>query len=150
MVRSKGKGAEREILSPAEKSALIEQRRELEATVKEHESYGKGTAAEQLDLGKVKQEIAYIDRAIAEREPPKLRGNDKDKMLKEAESIEDQLRQGMPTREEMRFPGKNPGAVRKHMGWIKRNQELIERYRTIQKTVNPHDPRSVENLRRDK
>jgi hypothetical protein len=56
----------------------------------------------------------------------------------------------MPTRDEMRFPAKNPGAVRKHMAWSTKNAQRIERYRYIQRVLNPDDPRSVENLRREK
>jgi hypothetical protein len=151
MTRGKGKQSRpKEILSASEKEAIIDQRKELEATLKERESYGVGTKAEQIDVAKVTAEIKRLDQAIADRLPPKVRGVQKDRMAKEAESIEESLRAGMPTRDEMRFPGKNPGAVRKHMNWVKRNAGNIERYRNIQRTLNPQDPRSIENLRRDK
>jgi hypothetical protein len=118
--------------------------------LKERESYGVGTAAEQLDISNIKKEIDYLDRAIAEREAPKVRGQTKDNLIKEAEDLEATMREGMPTREEMRFPGKNPGAVHKHQSWCKRNAENIERYRYIQQVLNPEAPKSIENLRRDK
>jgi hypothetical protein len=56
----------------------------------------------------------------------------------------------MPTRDEMNHPAKNPGAVRKHMRWDVRNKPLIERFRTIQRLINPDEPESIENLRKDK
>ena len=148
MVR--GSGKTKELLSAAEKEGLLDQKRELQDTLKETQQYGKGTAAEQLDQAALGRQISHIDKAIADREPIKLRGVQKDEMAKEAEEIENALREGMPTRDEMRFPAKNPGAVRKHMAWGVKNAQRIERYRYIQRTLNPDDPRSVENLRREK
>lgn len=148
MVR--GSGKTKEILTPAEKGGLLDEKRELQGTLKETQLYGKGTAAEQLDQAALQRGIDHIDKVIADREPPRLSGTKKDEMAKEAEQIENELREGMPTRDEMRFPAKNPGAVRKHMGWSDRNAQRIERYRYIQRVLNPDDPRSVENLRREK
>ena len=148
MVR--GSGKVKELLSQAEKEDLLDQKQGLMDIQKETESYGKGTSAEQVDQAAIQRQIQRIDKAIADREPPKLRGPQKDEWAKEAEQIENELREGMPTKEEMRFPAKNPGAVRKHMNWDARNREKIERYRYIQRVLNPDDPRSIENLRREK
>jgi len=148
MVR--GSGKTKELLSTTEKEGLLDQKRELQDTLKETQQYGKGTAAEQLDQAALQGQINRIDTVIAEREPPKLSGIKKDELAKEAERLENELREGMPTREEMRFPGRNPGAVRKHMNWDRSNAPKIERYRYIQRLLNPEVPRSVENLRREK
>jgi len=148
MVR--GSGKIKELLSPAEKEGLLEQKREMQDTLKETQQYGKGTAAEQLDQAKLQQQMDRIDKAIADREPPKLRSAQKDELAKEAKALEEELRVGMPSKDEMSHPSKNPGAVRKHMGWNSRNAQRIERYRYIQRVLNPDDPRSVENLRREK
>lgn len=145
MVRSKG---HKEILSSTEKEVLQGEKRELQDSLKTE--FGVGTAAQQIDKAKIQKQIDNIDRAIAERQVPKVRGAEKDAMAREAERIEEELREGMPTRDEMRYPVKNPGAVRKHMNWDKRNAPKIERYRYIQRILNPDDPRSVENLRKDK
>jgi hypothetical protein len=147
MVRAKGHG---EILSPAEKQDLREQKRELEESLKERQSYGAGTSAEQLDTGKIQQQINRIDKAISDREPKKITGIEMDKLVKEAVELEEKLKEALPTRDEMDHPSKNPGAVRKHMRWLDRNQVNIERWRYIQRTINPYDPRSVENLRKEK
>lgn len=148
MVR--GSGKTKELLTPSEKEGLLDQKRELQDTLKETQQYGKGTSAEQLDQAALQRQINRIDTVIAEREPPKLRGVQKDDLAKEAQKIEEELMDGMPTREEMRFPARNPGAVRKHMNWLNRNNPKIERYRYIQRLINPDAPRSVENLRREK
>ena len=148
MVR--GKGKMKELLSESEKEALLNEKQELQATIKERSQYGIGTAAEQIDQSIIKKQIDKIDQAIADREPPKLRAVDKNAMAKEAEEIEAELREGMPTKNEMDHPGSNPGAVRKHMNWDARNRDKIERYRYIQRCLNPEDPRSVENLRKEK
>ena len=64
--------------------------------------------------------------------------------------IEDRLVVGMPTRYEMDHPARCPGAVRKHLAWLSRNNPLIERYVEIQKILRPEEPKSVEALRKDK
>jgi hypothetical protein len=148
MTRGKGKGT-KEILSRSEEDLLRAEQHDLQGALKDTE-FGIGTAAEQIDKDKIKKQIQGIDRAIAERQAPRLKGSEKDAMAKEAEEIEAELREGMPTKHEMDHPGSNPGAVRKHMSWDKRNSDKIERYRYIQKCLNPDDPRSVENLRRDR
>jgi len=150
MVRARGTGKHKELLSQSEKEAMLSDKKELQETIRDRSQYGIGTAADQIDQAVIKKQIDRIDRAIADREPPKLRGADKDSMAKEAEEIEQELREGMPTKNEMDHPGSNPGAVRKHMNWDKRNQEKIERYRYIQRCLNPEDPRSIENLRKEK
>ena len=152
MVRSKGTAvkAPKEILSEAEKQTLQEEKRSLQDALKEAGQYGVGTQAEQMDKATIQKQIDRIDQAIVSREAPRVRGSEKDDLIKEAEAIENELREGMPTRDEMDHPAKNPGAVRKHMNWSSRNNAKIERYRYIQRIINPEDPRSVENLRRDK
>jgi hypothetical protein len=149
MVRGSGKTKEMP-LSSSEKENLLDQKRELQYTLKETQQYGKGTSAEQIDQTKIQRQITQIDQTIQDREPPKLKGSQKDELAEEAKRIEEELREGMPTRDEMSFPAKNPGAVRKHMNWSAKNVQRIERYRYIQRVINPDAPRSVENLRREK
>lgn len=146
---TRGTGKHKEILSHSEKETLVESKRDLEQSLKDAQEAGKGTAAEAIDTGAIKREINRIDQAIHDREAPRVSGINKDRMAKEASDLERVMQDGMPTREEMAHPSKNPGAVRKHLNWSARNAENIERYRTIQRTINPDDPRSVENLRRD-
>lgn len=148
MVR--GSGKMKELLSASEKENLLDQKRELQDSIKDATMYGKGTAAEQIDQAKAQKQIDNIDKAIADREPPKVKGSQKDALVAEVEQLEAEIREGMPTRDEMRYPARNPGAVRKHMGWSSRNAQKIERYRYLQRLLNPDDPRSIENLRREK
>lgn len=147
MVRSRG---HKEILSRTEKETLVDAKKDLEQTLKDKREAGIGTAAEQIDEGAIQREIKRIDNAIHDREAPRVRGIEKDRLAKEAQDIERKLQEGMPTKEEMAHPSSNPGAVRKHLNWAARNTPDIERYRYIQKVINPDDPRSVENLRREK
>jgi len=148
MVRSKGKV--KEFLSNTEKDVLTGQRADFVTQLKDLNEFGQGTAAAQIDKGAIQKQIDRIDRTIAEREPPKVSGARRDELIKEAEAIKVQLAIGMPTRDEMNHPAKNPGAVRKHMRWDVRNKPLIERFRTIQRLINPDEPESIENLRKDK
>lgn len=146
MVRGSGK----ELLSASEKEALLDQKKELESTLKEKEEWGKGTAAEGIDSGRIKAEIAHIEKAIHDREPPRLKDITKDKIAGEIRELESSLKQGMPSRDEMNHPEKNAGAVRKHIAWCQRNGQNIERYKYLQRTLNKDNPESYERLRRDK
>jgi len=148
MVR--GSGKMKELLSASEKENLLDQKKELQDTLKEAVIYGKGTAAEQINQATVQRQIDSIDKAIADREPPKVKGSQKDALASELEALESAIHEGMPTRDEMRYPARNHGAVRKHMNWCTKNAQNIERYRYLQRVLNPEDPRSIENLRREK
>lgn len=148
MVR--GRRKPREYLSASGKADLLSQKKELETTLKEREAYGAGTRAEQIDISKIRQEIAYIDKAIEDREPPKVRGTGKDRLVKEAEELKAKILEGMPTRYEMDFPHKSPGSVNKHLSWARRNVQNLERWREVQLTLNPEAPESIESYRLEK
>lgn len=151
MVRSKGKAKkQQEVLSNTEKEVLSGQRQDLVTQLKDLNEFGQGTAASQIDKGAIQKQIDRIDRTMEVYAPPKLSGARRDELVKEAEDIKVKLAIGMPTREEMNHPAKNPGAVRKHMYWDSRNKPLIERFRTIQRLINPDEPESIETLRKDK
>lgn len=138
-------------MSPSEIQSLTDEKRELESIIKEvGEGVGEGSSGSQIDLNKIKREIAGIQNAIDTRSAPVPKGADKDKLVKEEGELENLIAEGMPTRYEMQFPTKNPGAVRKHMEWCKRNQLRIERYVLIQKMLRPLEPKSIEVLRKDK
>jgi len=152
MVRSKKavRRKPKEYLSPSERQSLEGEKRELETTISEMDGSGKGTPAEQIDVGRLQGEIKRLDVAIQERTPAEARGIQKDKYIKEEKVLEETIGTGMPTWHEMRKPSMNPGAVRKHMNWCDRNQANIERYRELQRILRPMDPKSIENLRKEK
>lgn len=137
-------------MSQSEREAIQSERRELEDTLNELEGYGKGTQAEQIDAHRIKSEIQRLDNAVSARTPKEVRGVQKDKLMAEEKEIEDALKVGMPTWFEMRKPSMNPGAVRKHMNWLVRNNPRIERYREIQRILRPMNPKSIESLREEK
>ncbi|MHA1949987.1 MAG: hypothetical protein ACW987_08950 [Candidatus Thorarchaeota archaeon] len=145
--RKKPVAQTQEILSVSEKEALLDQKRELEDTLREAENFGQGTAAEQLDKNNLKRQIARIDDEIEARSVSDPRGKTKDNLHKEVDELAEKLKEGLPTRYEMDHPAKCPGAVRKHMGWLDRNDEHIKRWRYIQRVLNPDSPRSIEELR---
>ena len=134
-------------MSPSEVQSLQDEKRELEATEREiQEGAGDG----RIDASRIRKEISRIDNAIGERTPERVSGTRETSLKKEEESLELKIAEGMPTRDEMMRPTKNPGAVRKHIEWCKRNQASIERYVQIQRTLRPLEPKSIEVLRREK
>ena len=148
MVRPKGKVPE--FLSTTEKDVLNEQKKDLETQLKDIKEFGAGTPAAQMDQSAISQQIKRIDNVIENRSAPKVSGSRKDELYKECLQIREVLVQGMPTKYEMDHPAKCPGAVRKHLNWLRKNSVLIERHRTIQRLINPDEPESVEDLRKEK
>lgn len=150
MVRAKAKP--KEVLSVTELDDLKGQREELERSLREGEGYGAGTPGEQIDTSKTKREIARISAAIIDGTPGKLTGTQKDSLEREARQLEERFLEGMPTKYEMDHPAKCPGAVRKHMKWLQRNEATgaVDRYRQIQRTLRPGEEKSIESLRKDR
>lgn len=101
----------------------------------------------------MKNQIKKLDNTI-QKNAQLLRTTprERDEMAKEAEALEEKFQRGMPTRFEMNHPARCPGAVKKHMTWLQNNQNTgdVERYRTIQRRLNPGEERSIESLRKDK
>ena len=153
MVRGKGTTAApkvKEYLAPSAVQDLRDEQKEINSVIREVESgAGAGTRGA-VEVSALKRQSQAIDRTIEERTAPTARGIQKDKLLAEEKELEDQLSLGMPTRYEMAQPTKNPGAVRKHMEWDKRNAHLIRRYVEIQRILRPMEPKSIEVLRKDK
>lgn len=151
MVR--GSGKQKQLLSVAETATLNDEKKELELTLKETEGYGKGTERDgAVDVSRIRMQIDRIDKAIEEGRPGRLTSMQKDALLKESKSLEEKFMEGLPTKWEMDHPAKCPGAVRKHMKWITRFERtgLVERYRTIQRLLNPGEELSIESLRKEK
>jgi hypothetical protein len=102
------------------------------------------------DKGEVTRRISRLKNALVTQSPPEdLPGAAKDKLYKEAKALEDKLRQGMPSREEMR---KNPpGTVGEWMRYEKANKKDILKWKNIQQMLEPtsDDPdlSNVERLR---
>lgn len=151
MIRSRKKKTA--VLSVTEIENLKSEKRELEQALKEAEGYGAGTAGEQLDKARIKQQIAYYDRAIAEGMPPsRIAGKTKDSLYREEKELEEQFKKSLPTRYEMEHPAKCPGAVRKHLKWLNENEKTgyVDRYREIQRILRPGEEKSIESLRKEK
>jgi hypothetical protein len=137
-------------LSTTEMESLREEKHDLQTMLKEAEGYGEGTGRSQ-DASLIKKQIDRIDIVLEEGKPGKLTSMQRDALAKEAHELEEKFRNGLPTKYEMDHPAKCPGAVRKHMKWLERNDRgLVERYRTIQRLLNPGEELSVESLRKEK
>jgi len=152
MVRSKATTVEKvvNVLSESERETLRELKAEAEDTLKHTGEFGKGTSAEQIDEGRVKAEIAHYEKALHDGSPV-VRGKKYDDLVREGMRISEILEKGLPTRDEMRHPSKNPGAVRKHLKWVHSHAEANARYENIRKTLGADcELPSVEQLRKEK
>jgi len=138
MVRPKGK-----ILSISEREGLVDEKRELEGQLKQV-GVGMGTAAEQMDTGAIRRQVAHLDKAIHEGTAPAVRGVGKDRLYARAKELKEIIIKGMPTQYEMDNPGKCVGAVGKHRNWEKATHMAREEFRQIMRTLEPDDPTAVD------
>ena len=147
MVRARKK---KQVLAPSELETLKSDKKETEAMLKAAEGYGDGGPGSQMDKGRVKAEIAKLDKAIHDGSPRKMRGGDKDKMADKAKGLAESIKDGMPTRDEMRNLRDNPDAPFKNLEWQKRNSQNIQDYKQIMRSLEPGDPgaSNIERLRR--
>ena len=149
MVR--GKGTPKEILAQSEVETLRDEQREIETTIKEASAANGSTRGGAVDVNRLRAKSQYIDKAIEERSAREVRGKEKDKLFSEEREIEDRISRGIPTTYEMDRPAKNPGAVDKHLNWLKRNDADIRRYAEIQKLKGPNEERKyIDQLRKEK
>lgn len=141
----------KQLLGVSEIEGLKEEKRELENTIKEADGFGAGTGRE-INRGAIQNQIKRLDEAIGSGSPGRMTGAKKDDLAKRAQQLEAEFEKGMPTRFEMSHPAKCPGAVKKHMTWLKNNEfnGRVDEYRQIQRTLNPGEELSIERLRKDK
>ena len=144
---TRGKGTVKKILSYSERQSLQEDKREAESLLKEAQS-GAGYARG-VDEGALRRQIGHLDKELHDTRAPKLGAVQKDAIHKEVSELAEKLKEGMPTRAEMAHPARYPGAVRKHMLWDKRNRENINRYKELNRRLEPEAPANYEELRRD-
>jgi len=131
----------------------VDEKRELQSAQREAAEYGKGTERDGVvNVSVIQRQIERIDKAIEEGTPGKLTGMQKDALVKEAMDLEERFKEGLPTKYEMDHPAKCPGAVRKHMKWLLRFEKtgMVERYKNIQRLLNPGEELSWESLRKEK
>lgn len=153
MVRGKGK-TEPQVLSESELQTLRDERKEVRETLdalegKGTEKYGDGTPAQGIDRAALNRQDQRLRDAIDRGSPRKVSGLDKDRMVKESEDIENCLKEGMPSYDEMQNPRKHVGADRKELNWQRKNVHNVIRWREIQRTLRPGDPTAgnIERLR---
>lgn len=101
------------------------------------------------DKAVVKGKLHRMQKALQEQSAPELTPLMKDKVVARGKELEEKIREGMPSSEEMR---KNPpGAVGKHMRWERKNKAAIMEWKNTQVAMNKgsDDPdlANVERLR---
>ena len=97
------------------------------------------------DRGAVVQRLTRIKQSLTKQSPPEVPGLVKDKLAAEAKALEETIRPGMLSQEEMR---KNPaGSVGLHMKWEKAKKAAIMRWKNIQQILEPSsDDPDLSNL----
>ncbi len=137
----------KEVLSVAEREALKRELKDIE-----RESTHKETGSNRSDginRDVMKRQASRLDKAIHDR-TPNLSPEEKNKVYKRAQELEDKIRVGMPTRNEMEQPERHPGAIRKQYEWNKRNSKDIKEWKNCKRSLDKDDPTTsnIEKFRR--
>jgi len=148
MVRSKKK----EVLSAAQIRDLMGEKAEIESHIKilEEENAGEGTRGKAaIDIGRMRREVRFLEQAIKDGTPPRITGQKKDELKKEADKLAEEIRKNMPSFSEMRDPARYPGAIQKNIMWEKAQQANVLKWKQIQRILEPQNPTAsnVEMLR---
>lgn len=138
------------VMSPSELKTIKDERKFTENMLRDvdSESYGKGSAGSQMD----KEALRRMATRYAKQEdmytPKALRGANKDKVAKECQKLESEFTKGMLTKEETR----DVASVYKHLAWEKKNSSAIQKWKQLQRRLEPGDPSAsnIERLRREK
>ena len=146
MTRGKGKGKyihkEDRTYTHGELADIDSQINEIDGQIKEAEIPGR---TRQVNVPALKKQRDYLDMVRHENAPKAPRsGVKKDEMWNEARQLEKELKDGMPTKEEMAHPATHPGAVHKHLNWDKKNQDKILRYKELMRNLSPQDPTAMD------
>ena len=139
-------------MSAGEIQDIRGQKQEAEASLRYATENQVGGAGGAIDKNKLKAEINRYDAILHQGTPKKVSGMQKDAMVKEVERIKAEMQVNMPTQYEMDHPAKCPGAVQKHMKWDERNRENIQKFKTLQRQIDPDNPTNTnyDLLRREK
>ena len=101
------------------------------------------------EKGIVQRQLQRLSGNIDEQTPPDVAGPELDKVSKREKELTAQIREGMPSAEEMRR--KPPGAVGRHIAWEKRNKPAILEWKNCRLILNKGsddpDQANVETLR---
>lgn len=142
------------ILSASEVEHLKGEQKDLQTNLDaiEKDRYGAGTIAASLDTGRLKMQIKRLDKVIEAGTSRPVSGINKDRIARDAQILGEKIQQGMPTRDQMIQTSKYPGVVRKHVEWNKHNRNDIQRWKQMQRHLNPDDPTrsNIETLRKEK
>lgn len=135
------------VLSVSEKDLLKQEVQEIRSGLREMdaEKFGEGTK-HQVDAAKMRAQADRLEQAVREGEAGSLCGSAKDKVYKQARELEEKIKQGMLSKEEMR----NAGNARAHLEWEQRNARAIEEWKQARRRLEPNDPNAsnIEQLRR--
>lgn len=112
-------------------------RERLEDEKKMHEEQLKNPFVQ--DKGPALRSIQNIDRLLRDQAPePTVPGSVRDALKAERDRLREKIRQGMPTKEQMRRCG--PNDVYEHMNWERVNKPDILRYKNVCRQLEPDNP----------
>ena len=145
------RGKSKRILTPGEVEDIKGMKAEAEEQIRMM-GVGAGTHADSIDKARLQKQVNYYGRLLDEGKAPKVRGTNRDRLAEEAKEIRERVTGAMLTRDQMDRPSKNPGAIQKQVRFMKTYKKDIQRYKEIQRTLEPDDPTAVdlERFRKEK
>ena len=143
--------AQAKVLSASQRAALLDEKRDLEATIRDAEDGEKtgNPRAGMIDKKYIEADISRLDKQIQSGTPGKITNATKDKLSSRAEELRKEILIGMPNYDQMMKPARYPGIVRKNVEWTKRTTKACEEYKQVMRRLEPDDPTasSVEAFR---
>lgn len=116
-----------ELLRPQQTAALAEEKKRINNAIRDRPEMVQDKAA-------AHKQVREISQMLESQAPKALKGKDKDTAIAEVEKLQNEITQGMPSKQEMRECP--TGAIKKHTSWEKRNKEKLARWKELQLRLN--------------
>jgi hypothetical protein len=138
-------------MDPLDREALLDQVEAGKSQLQAIDSRETDTAST-LDRGALERQIRRKENILDRDEGLIAKGAQKDRLAKRAEELEKEIRENMPSRDEMwARPGtvESERAVRKNMKFEAEHGDKVREWKEIQNRLEPEDPlvSNVERLR---
>ena len=145
------RGKTKRILTPGEVTDIKGMKAEAVDQLKMM-GVGVGTHADSINKARLQKQVNYYDRLIDDGKAPKVPSTDRDRLAAEAKAIKDRVVPAMLTRDQMDRPSRNPGAIQKQVRFMQTYKKDIQRYKELQRVLEPNDPTAVdlEQYRKEK
>lgn len=115
------------LLRPQQAAELAEEKKRINTAIRERPEMVQDKAA-------AHKQVRDISKMLETQAPKALKGKDKDEAIAKVAKLQEEITQGMPSKQEMRECP--TGAIQKHTSWEQRNKKKLAEWKELQLRLN--------------